>query len=128
MYAAATKARVTLMHVLNEARLSTGTLFVPERRDAHAVPGALESELESRIRNDFGPLAERNDISYDVRIVASGDPPGTVVEAGQNPSYDLIVLGAENKMLSRAVFFGQGTAEIVEHADCTVAVVQPYSR
>jgi Kef-type K+ transport system membrane component KefB/nucleotide-binding universal stress UspA family protein len=128
MYAAATKAHVTLMHVVNEARLSTGTLFAPERRDAHGVRGALESELESHIRSDFGPLAKRNDVAYDVRIVASGDPSGTIVEASQSQNYDLIVLGAENKMLSRAIFFGQGTAEVVENADCTVAVVLPYIR
>jgi nucleotide-binding universal stress UspA family protein len=128
LYAGPTKAQVTLMHVLNEARLSTGTLFVPERRDAHAVRGALESELESHIRSDFGPLAERSEVAYDVRVIASGDPSGTIVEMSQSQSYDLIILGAENKMLSRAMFFGQGTADIVENADCTVAVVLPHIR
>ena len=128
MYAAATNAHVTLMHLLNEARLSTGTLVVPERRDSYAIRGARESELESHIRDDFGPLAERNGVSYDVRVLASGDPSGTIIESSQSQNFDLIVLGAENKMLSRAMFFGQGTAEIVESADCTVAVVLPYIR
>src|SRR5689334_2908314 len=128
MYAAVTNAHVTLVHVVSETLLSSGTLAVPERRDAHKIRGDLEKELESHIRDDFGPLAQRSNIAYDVRITASGDPAATIVEATQSNEYDLIVLGAENKMLSRAMFFGQGTSEILENAGCTVAVVLPALR
>ena len=37
----------------------------------------------------------------------------------------LLVLGAENKMLAQPLFFGQGTAAIVERAGCTTAVIVP---
>lgn len=125
-YAAATSAHLTLLHVLNESRVTTATLLAPERRDTRAVQGAREKEIETRIRCDFESVAQRSGLSYDVRVVASGDPGGTVLEVAQTDSADLIVLGAESRLLTRPLFFGQDTSEILENAGCTVAVVAPF--
>jgi Kef-type K+ transport system membrane component KefB/nucleotide-binding universal stress UspA family protein len=125
-YGAATNAHVTLLHVLNEARVSSGALFAPEQRETHALRGAVEHELEAHIRQDFGTLAGASGVSYDVRILASGDPAGAIIESTRTDNVDLLVLGAENKMLGRPLFLGQGTTGIVESAECTVAVVVPY--
>jgi nucleotide-binding universal stress UspA family protein len=62
----------------------------------------------------------------DVRVLASGDPGGTILEVAHTDDIDLLVLGGENKMLEQPLFFGQGTASIVERAECTTAVVVPH--
>ncbi len=126
-YAAAAGAHITMLHVLNEARVFTGSLAMPDSREAHAVGGAQEAKLAERIRADYGPLAEEHEITLNVRVLASGDPGGTIIEESRNGYYDLLVLGAENKMLAQPLFFGQGTAAIVERAGCTTAVVVPPS-
>ena len=124
-YAAAAGARVTLLHVLNEARVFTGSLAMPDSRESHAVGRAQEAKLAERIRADYGPFAEEHEIALNVRVLASGDPGGTIIEESRTGYYDLLVLGAENKMLAQPLFFGQGTAAIVERAGCTTAVVVP---
>ena len=125
-YAAASHARLTLLHVLNEARVSTGTLTAPEERGAHAPGKAQEREIEAQVRAHFEPMGAPSGVSFDVRILVSGDPPATILEVASADDIDLLVLGAENKMLARPLFFGQGTAAIVERADCTTAVVVPF--
>jgi Kef-type K+ transport system membrane component KefB/nucleotide-binding universal stress UspA family protein len=125
-YAQAVGARVTLLHVLNETRVATGTLVAPEQREAHAPTHAIEESLEARIHSEVRGFAAYDGVSYDVRIVASGDPGGTILEAARTDAVDLLVLGAENKMLAQPLFFGQGTAAIVERAECTTAVIVPY--
>lgn len=126
-YAHATGAHVTLLHVLNEARVLTGSLPVPDSRESHAVGRMQEQAIEERLRTDYGAIAAENEIAFDLRVLASGDPGGTIIEESRNGYYDLLVLGAENKMLAQPLFFGQGTAAIVERAGCTTAVVVPPS-
>jgi nucleotide-binding universal stress UspA family protein len=124
-YADAVKAHVTLLHVLNEARVLTGALAIPETRAAHTLETAQEATLAERIRADYGALAAAHHSEWDVRILASGDPGDTIIREASSDYYDLLVLGAENKMLAQPLFFGQGTASIVERAGCTTAVVVP---
>ena len=124
-YAEAAKARVTLLHVLNEARVFTGALAMPESRETHALAQPEEETLATRIRTDYGALAAAHGTPWDVRILASGDPGSTIIEESHSEHYDLLVLGAENKMLAQPLFFGQGTAAIVERSGCTTAVVVP---
>ena len=79
----------------------------------------LEKDLIEVVAPGFETLA------FDVRILASGDPGGTIIDESNSDYYDLLVMGAENKMLAQPLFFGQGTAAIVERAGCTTVVVVP---
>jgi nucleotide-binding universal stress UspA family protein len=124
-YAGVVGARVTLLHVLNEARVVTGAIAMPESRVTHVVGQAQETALAERIRTDYGAIAEQHEVTFDVRVLASGDPGGTIIDESNSDYYDLLVLGAENKMLAQPLFFGQGTAAIVERAGCTTVVVVP---
>jgi nucleotide-binding universal stress UspA family protein len=124
-YASARSLQVTLLHVMTETRVATGTLATPERRDSHAVGHGVEASVAAKIRADFARLAEDGRVPYEVRLLASGDPTGTIVEVARAEGFDLLVLGAENKLLARPLFFGQGTTMIVDSADCTTAVVIP---
>lgn len=123
-YAQAAGAAVTLLHVVNEARVAIGTVAVPDSHASHHVFGAQHSVIESQIRSEFANFTSEGS-SLDVRILASGDPAGTIADLANAGDFDLLVLGAENKMLVRPTFFGQGTAAIVERTQCTTAVVVP---
>ena len=126
LYAASAQAQVTLLHVVNEARVTTGALAAPELRASHAVAEFEAETLENRIRSDLATLAASAGVDPLVRILASGDPAATIIEQSHAGHYDLLVLGAENKLLAQPLFFGQGTASIVERAGCTTAVVVPH--
>lgn len=125
LYAASAGSQVTLFHVINEARVTTGALAVPELRMSHAIAEFEAESLEGRIRSDFEALAAAAGVVPRVRVLASGDPAATIIEQSHAGYYDLLVLGAENKLLAQPLFFGQGTASIVERAGCTTAVVVP---
>ena len=126
-YATAADAEVTLLHVVNESRVSSGALTASESHDAHAVDEGEHASLEMRIRNEYRSFAE-SDRSFDVRVLASGDPAETITDVANADDFDLLVLGAENKLLTQPLFFGQGTASIVERVECTTAVVVPMLR
>ena len=56
LYAASAQAQVTLLHVVNEARVTTGALAVPELRASHAV---AEFEAET-LETASGPIWRRS--------------------------------------------------------------------
>ena len=124
-YAGATGAEVTLLHVVDETRVLTGSLPVSDQRTARVLDEQEETSAEVRIRENFVGVAAAYDAAWDVRVLGSGDPSATIIEESRSDRCDLLVLGAENKMLAQPVFFGQGTAAIVDRAGCTTAVVVP---
>src|SRR5690606_36221592 len=124
-YASSVDATVTLLHVVDETEIAAGALMVPDLRIAHALEEAESSKVAERLRTDFAALAESFSVTMHVRVVGSGDPASTIIAESWSRDTDLVILGAENKMLSRPLFFGQGTAAIVERAGCTTAVVLP---
>lgn len=124
-YAAAAGAEVTLLHVVDGNRLAAGSLPVPDRGGARAVAGGQRRDLEAQLRDAIGPVAVMNGIDFSTRILASGSPGETIIEESHSGHYDLLILGAEDKLLGQPLFFGQGTAEIMERAGCTTAVVVP---
>ena len=126
-YASAANADVTLLHVVNESRVAIGAVAMPESRASHAIPMAEQAELEGHIRAEYESFAAGSG-AFEVRVVASGDPTETIADVANAGGFDLLVLGAENKLLAQPLFFGQGTAAIVGRAECTTAVVVPAIR
>jgi nucleotide-binding universal stress UspA family protein len=126
-YARAAGASVTLLHVANEARVSIGAVAVTDSHESHEIMGVEHATIAAHIRGEYEPFADA-ETPFDVRILASGDPAGTILDVANAGDFDLLVLGAENKMLARPLFFGQGTSAIVERAECTTAVVVPILR
>jgi nucleotide-binding universal stress UspA family protein len=127
-YAGAARAHVTLLHVLNETRVTIGAVALPESHESHPAAAIERSALETSIRAEYDPLAASGNTPYEVRVLASGDPSGTIVEVAATGEFDLLVLGAENKLIAQPLFFGQGTASIVDRVECTAAVVVPWVR
>ena len=127
-YARAAGAAISLVHVVDETRVAIGAVASPESREAHRIADAEEYSIEAGIRSNYDALAEDGGVEYDIRVVASGDPTSTIIEMANTGEFDLLVLGAEAKLLARPQFFGQGTADIVDRVECTAAVVIPNPR
>jgi len=124
-FAAASKGHVTVLHVVDEARLTSSSLPVTERRVAQAADPLATADLESQLQLALGPAASRHGAAFSTRIVSGGSPGETIVAESNSDYHDLLVLGAENRLVGASLFFGQGTAEILERAGCTAAVVVP---
>jgi Kef-type K+ transport system membrane component KefB/nucleotide-binding universal stress UspA family protein len=124
-YAGATSSDVRVLHVVNEHRLASGSLPVPERADRHELARARVEELEGQVEGELAPLAASHGARMTVRILASGAPGEIIIGESRSGYYDLLVIGAENKQLVKPLFVGQGTAEIVARAGCTTVVVLP---
>jgi nucleotide-binding universal stress UspA family protein len=124
-FAAASNGHVTILHVVDEARLTSSSLPVTERRVAQAADPLQTADLEAQLQLALGPAAARYGARFSTRIVTGGSPAETIVSQSNSDYHDLLVLGAENKLVGASLFFGQGTAEILERAGCTTAVVVP---
>jgi Kef-type K+ transport systems, membrane components len=125
LYARAVRAEVTLVFVVNESRVATGSVVLPESHTTHDVDAAARIAIEAHIRGEFDELARNHDAEFDVRVLASGDPASTIIELANTGAFDLLVLGAEARTLVHSSLFGLGTAEILDRAHCTVAVAVP---
>jgi nucleotide-binding universal stress UspA family protein len=123
--AGATKGTVTLLHVVAESRLASGSFPMPERRSGRALTHVEAAELEQQLEQEFSALAARTEVPFSTRIILGGAPREVIIAESTSGYHDLLVIGAENKLLGRPLFYGQGTAEILERADCTTAVVVP---
>lgn len=123
-FASATGAEVRVLHVLNAGRLGAGRKG-QEREEAQARVREEVHTMEARLREELGPLAEARGVSMSIRVLVDESPVEIIIAESRSGNYDLLVLGAENKMLGQPLFFGQGTAEIMERAGCTTAVVLP---
>ena len=124
-YAHAAQGHVTLLHVVDEARLASGSFPVPERRPGRALGPLEASDLQAHYEQEYGPLAARYGVSFSTRIITGGSPPEITIAESSAGYHDVLVIGAENKLLGTPLFYGQGTAEILERAGCTTAVVIP---
>lgn len=125
VFAAASDGHVTILHVVDETRLTSSSLPVTERRIAQTADPVRTADLEAQLQRALGPAAARHGARLSIRIVTGGSPAETILAESHSDHHDLLVLGAENKLVGASLSFGQGTAEILERAGCTTAVVVP---
>jgi len=125
LYAKSVRADVTLVYVVDETRVATGAIGIPESRESHDVAGSKGASIERHIRDEFTPLVDDPTLAFDVRVVASGDASGTIVDLANGGGFDLVVLGVETRTFGQPSFFGLGMAEILDHVSCTVAIAVP---
>lgn len=108
---------VTILHVTSGGW--SGRSGMAHHPDAE--PLTIESEIEKELRS----AAAAHGASTSIRILDNESPTDVMIAESRSGRYDLLILGAENKLLGAPLFYGQGTAEIVERAGCTTAVVLP---
>jgi Kef-type K+ transport system membrane component KefB/nucleotide-binding universal stress UspA family protein len=104
-HAAGVGASVEVLHVVTDTGLVRGA----------------EAELEAHLRS-LGAV-DRGRVT--VRVACHSRPAELIVAESQSGRYDLLVIGAEPRLLGRPSLFGQGTAQIVDRAGCSTAVVLP---
>jgi nucleotide-binding universal stress UspA family protein len=102
-HAGATGAAVEVLHVV---------------RDDSMAP-AEEAHLEALM----SALGGSSGATPRVRVVTHSVPAELILTETNSGRFDLLVIGAEARLLGRPAFFGRGTAEIVERAGCSTAVV-----
>jgi nucleotide-binding universal stress UspA family protein len=124
-FAGAAGGSVTLLHVISESRLASGSFPLPERRSARTPSEPLAQEVGRQLEQQFGALADRYGVALATRVLAGGAASEIIVAESSTGYHDLLVIGAENKLLGASLFYGQGTAAILERAGCTTAVVVP---
>jgi Kef-type K+ transport system membrane component KefB/nucleotide-binding universal stress UspA family protein len=120
-YAGAVGTDVRILHVVDSARRTAGSRSSPST----AAIRLQLAELETQLEEELGPIAGLHGASISIRILASGSPGDVIVGESWSGHYDLLVLGAENKLFGQPLFFGQGTADIAERSGCNTAVVLP---
>ena len=102
-YAGAGGAHVSILHVAS---------------DRHHLKDA-----EGQLVRELGPLAVSHGASMSVRIRLGEAPGDVIVDEALGGDDDLLILGTEARLMGRPSLFGQGTAEILERARCSTAVV-----
>lgn len=122
--AAENDAQIVFLHVVNAHRFATGSLTVVPS-DPGVAPTKEARQQGEMVAAELAPVAARHGVSYDTRVLMSGSPEAVIVAQCATGEFDLLVLGAENKIMGQPLFSGQGTAEILRAADCTTAVVIP---
>jgi Kef-type K+ transport system membrane component KefB/nucleotide-binding universal stress UspA family protein len=125
-YAGASQGTVTLLHVIAETRLASGSFPVHERRSGRALSHEEAADLERQLQQEFAGIAAHAGVGFATRIIDGGTPGEVIVAESSSGYHDLLVIGAENKLLGTPLFYGQGTAEILERAGCTTAIVVPH--
>jgi Kef-type K+ transport system membrane component KefB/nucleotide-binding universal stress UspA family protein len=94
----------------------------------HVVPDKAHArDAERHLEAQLAHLARAPEARLSVRVVAHARSAELIVSETRSGRYDLLVMGAETRIMGRPTPFGQGTAEIVERADCSTAVVLPPS-
>ena len=116
------KARLVLMHVVNEQIFSEG-LNLPRL----AAPEALEQELVAEATRQMRTL-----IPADVRagvdvehVILRGMPFLEIIRYAKANEVDLIVIGTHGRSGMEHIIFGSTAEKVVRKAPCPVLSVKP---
>lgn len=116
--AEATGGQVAVFAVLPEHEAEATAAFPERRRIRETMKGAV-------LGPTLKPVTALAEAPVEVRIARSDRPGEAIILEALSSDYDLIVVGAENKTLTRPLFYGQGTQYVLENAPCDIAVVVP---
>ncbi|HTO12228.1 MAG TPA: universal stress protein [Candidatus Binatia bacterium] len=120
--AAATKAELTILHVLPNPML-----FV----DGGYVPQEIWDDLDARMRVKTGEDMDRlikqagaGGVHASASIVEGGVPAEAIVKAAADSKTDLLVLGTHGRTGVARFFLGSVAARVVATAPCPVLTVR----
>jgi nucleotide-binding universal stress UspA family protein len=114
-FAEAHHARLTLLHVLESARLCGGSQYV----EAQVATGAARQKLSDGIP---GLFRERCEIDLEVRV---GDPAAEILEVAGSTRYDFIILGSPPASIVSRILGSSVIHRVVSEANCPVIMVKP---
>ena len=108
-------ARLTLLHVLESARLCGGSQYV----EAQVATGAARQNLSDAIPELF---RERCEIDLEVRV---GDAATEILDVAGSVRYDFIILGSPPDSIVSRILGSSVIHRVVSEAKCPVMTVKP---
>lgn len=119
------KAKLTLMHVVNEKIFSEG-LNLPRIVSVEALEQEMTKEAERQLKVLI-PLEERSGLEYEILIVR-GTPFLEIIRHAKANDVDLIVIGTHGRSGVEHIIFGSTAEKVVRKAPCPVLSVKPAQR
>jgi len=116
------KARLVLMHVVNEKIFSEG-LSLPRV----AAPEALAEEMAAEAGRQLKvliPADERQGLDWEM-VIRSGMPFLEIIRFARENAVDLIVIGTHGRSGVDHIIFGSTAEKVVRKAPCPVLSVKP---
>jgi nucleotide-binding universal stress UspA family protein len=108
-------ARLTLLHVLESARLSGGSQYV----EAQVATGATRQKLATCVP---GQAKEASQIDLEIRV---GDPATEILEMARSIHHDFIILGSPPDSIVSRILGSSIIHRVVSEATCPVITVKP---
>jgi len=119
-YAEEVGARVTLFHVIESQSTK------PSVEHEEGAPDRATTELlRATLRASIAPVLKRFKVDVEVRIAEGDFVNSAILREAAEGTYDLLVIGAENRALLEGLFLGHGTEYVVDEAPCSVLIVIP---
>lgn len=114
-------AEIVVLHAIEEVVLPMAYGVAPKQVDAEAVRPDVESALAELLKKHVGIEHAR----AEVRV---GYPPQQILEAIEEESADLVVMGTHGREGLNRLLMGSVAERIVRHAACPVLTLQQESR
>ena len=119
------KAKLVLMHVVNEQVFSEG-LNLPRVTAPEALEQEMVKEAERRLKSII-PADERAGLDSEM-VILRGMPFLEIIRYAKANEVDLIVIGTHGRSGLEHVIFGSTAERVVRKAPCPVLSVQPSQR
>lgn len=119
------KAKLVLMHVVNEKIFSEG-LNLPRVSAPDALGQELAAEAERQLKVLI-PAAERAGLDWEIAIL-SGMPFLEIIRYARANDVDLIVIGTHGRSGVEHIIFGSTAEKVVRKSPCPVLSVRPAQR
>lgn len=116
------KARLILMHVVNEQIFSEG-LSLPRLSAPEALGQELAAEADRQLRMLI-PAGERAGLDVE-HVILRGMPFLEVIRYAKANDVDLIVIGTHGRSGMEHIIFGSTAEKVVRKAPCPVLSVRP---
>jgi nucleotide-binding universal stress UspA family protein len=119
------KARLVLMHVVNEKIFSEG-LSLPRLEAPEALGQEMAAEAERQMRTLI-PATERAGLDVE-HVILRGMPFLEIIRYAKANDVDLIVIGTHGRSGMEHIIFGSTAEKVVRKAPCPVLSVRPSQR
>jgi nucleotide-binding universal stress UspA family protein len=116
------KARLVLMHVVNEQIFSEG-LNLPRLAAPEALGQELAAEAERQMRTLI-PVDVRAGVDIE-HVILRGMPFFEIIRYAKSNEVDLIVIGTHGRSGMEHIIFGSTAEKVVRKAPCPVLSVRP---
>ena len=121
-FAQSCKAKLILMHVVNEKIFSEGLSLA-----RISAPEALEQELAAEAGRQLRmliPADARQGLDVDT-VILNGNPSLEVIRYAKDHGVDMIVIGTAGRSGVEHMMFGSTAEKVVRGAHCPVLSVKP---